>query len=194
MRAAMPCTACESGGPPAARERSSNTAIADSRPNERHRRRLRLAFGTRSSLIALPIMTVASGRILRTGASVGEPIVRRDPGSYTRRWHRFEVREDASPKGATTMVQGSHCSRSSDAARRTALAFVCVALLLPGSAALQAQQAPDAAAPAPEPAASLPAEQLDSLVAPIALYPDALLAQVLAASTYRSRSSSSSSG
>ena len=82
------------------------------------------------------------------------------------------------------MVQGSHRSRSSDAARRTALAFVCVALLLPGSAVLQAQQAPDAAAPAPEPAASLPAEQLDSLVAPIALYPDALLAQVLAASTY----------
>jgi uncharacterized protein DUF3300 len=33
-------------------------------------------------------------------------------------------------------------------------------------------------------AASIPAEQLDSLVAPIALYPDPLLAQVLAASTY----------
>jgi hypothetical protein len=33
-------------------------------------------------------------------------------------------------------------------------------------------------------AATIPAEQLDSLVAPIALYPDPLLAQVLAASTY----------
>jgi hypothetical protein len=32
--------------------------------------------------------------------------------------------------------------------------------------------------------ATLPADQLDSLVAPIALYPDPLLAQVLAASTY----------
>jgi hypothetical protein len=32
--------------------------------------------------------------------------------------------------------------------------------------------------------AALPAEQLDPLVAPVALYPDALLAQVLAASTY----------
>src|SRR5262245_65839541 len=32
--------------------------------------------------------------------------------------------------------------------------------------------------------AKIPAEQLDSLVAPIALYPDPLLAQVLAASTY----------
>jgi len=46
-----------------------------------------------------------------------------------------------------------------------------------------AQQPPPspAAAEAPTP---LPADQLDSLVAPIALYPDPLLAQVLAASTY----------
>src|SRR5579864_6760914 len=35
-----------------------------------------------------------------------------------------------------------------------------------------------------EPAATLPAAQLDSLVAPIALYPDQLLATTLAASTY----------
>ena len=43
------------------------------------------------------------------------------------------------------------------------------------------------AAPASPPnvqASKLPADQLDSLVAPIALYPDPLLAQVLAASTY----------
>src|SRR5215831_16256650 len=33
-------------------------------------------------------------------------------------------------------------------------------------------------------AAKIPPDQLDSLVAPIALYPDPLLAQVLAASTY----------
>ncbi len=38
---------------------------------------------------------------------------------------------------------------------------------------------PQDAAPAP-----IPASQIDSLVAPIALYPDALVAQVLAASTY----------
>ena len=31
---------------------------------------------------------------------------------------------------------------------------------------------------------AIPSEQLDSLVAPIALYPDPLLAQVLVASTY----------
>ena len=34
------------------------------------------------------------------------------------------------------------------------------------------------------PPAPIPASQIDSLVAPIALYPDALVAQVLAASTY----------
>jgi hypothetical protein len=35
-----------------------------------------------------------------------------------------------------------------------------------------------------QPAATIPADQLDSLVAPIALYPDPLLSQVLVASTY----------
>ena len=39
-------------------------------------------------------------------------------------------------------------------------------------------------APAEQPAAKIPNDQLDSLVAPIALYPDPLVAQVLAASTY----------
>ena len=42
-----------------------------------------------------------------------------------------------------------------------------------------------APAGATEPAAAkLPPEQLDSLVAPIALYPDSLLAQTLVAATY----------
>ncbi len=38
--------------------------------------------------------------------------------------------------------------------------------------------------PQDAPSAPIPASQIDSLVAPIALYPDALVAQVLAASTY----------
>jgi hypothetical protein len=64
----------------------------------------------------------------------------------------------------------------------------CACLLLPGEATLLAQTPPTAeaktaAAPA-EAAVKLPPEQLDSLVAPIALYPDPLLAQTLAASTY----------
>jgi hypothetical protein len=37
---------------------------------------------------------------------------------------------------------------------------------------------------AQETSAAIPQDQLDSLVAPIALYPDSLLAQTLAASTY----------
>ena len=65
-------------------------------------------------------------------------------------------------------------------------AAVCAALLIPSSvvsAALPHPQAP-AAATTTASAARIPNDQLDSLVAPIALYPDPLLAQVLAASTY----------
>lgn len=65
-------------------------------------------------------------------------------------------------------------------------ATVCSILLIPGAPSitattdLAAEQsgAPDEQAP------KIPNDQLDSLVAPIALYPDPLLAQVLAASTY----------
>ncbi len=65
-------------------------------------------------------------------------------------------------------------------------ALVCTALLVPGDVSLLAQQAspPAAAAPAADAPKPLPGEQLESLVAPIALYPDSLMAQVLAASTY----------
>src|SRR5262249_52768610 len=62
---------------------------------------------------------------------------------------------------------------------------VCSIVLLPGNTF--ADQAQSSAPPAPSQqsqSATIPAEQLDSLVAPIALYPDPLLAQVLAASTY----------
>src|SRR6476620_6651967 len=48
----------------------------------------------------------------------------------------------------------------------------------PGGDQQEAKQADD------EQAVKIPAEQLDALVAPIALYPDPLLAQTLAASTY----------
>jgi hypothetical protein len=62
-------------------------------------------------------------------------------------------------------------------------------LLAPGDAASLASQEQDAAASTKETNAAkqtekIPADQLDSLVAPIALYPDPLLAQTLAASTY----------
>jgi hypothetical protein len=61
-------------------------------------------------------------------------------------------------------------------------ALVCVALLVPGDITIMAQgPSPPTAAEAPKP---ISADELDSLIAPIALYPDPLLAQVLAASTY----------
>jgi len=67
------------------------------------------------------------------------------------------------------------------------LALACVGLTSPGHLpVLMAQQAQTQAPPqAEEQKPKLKtADQLDSLVAPIALYPDPLLAQVLAATTY----------
>jgi hypothetical protein len=82
-------------------------------------------------------------------------------------------------------------SRSRHWMRRGLLAIGCAALVVPCEGALLAQQqtktptpAPAAAAAAEPDAPKLPPEQLDSLVAPIALYPDKLLAQTLVASTY----------
>ncbi|MEO8592634.1 MAG: DUF3300 domain-containing protein [Candidatus Solibacter sp.] len=67
---------------------------------------------------------------------------------------------------------------------RSLVAMVCAMMLVPGDTlAYPPQQAP-ATAPSTAAQAKIPPEQLDSLVAPIALYPDPLLAQVLAASTY----------
>src|SRR3954453_4781972 len=65
-------------------------------------------------------------------------------------------------------------------ARHICVVVLCSALILPGGSLLFAH-AP--AIPFTE-AAAIPPEQLDALVAPIALYPDNLLAQVLVASTY----------
>jgi hypothetical protein len=64
------------------------------------------------------------------------------------------------------------------------VALLCALLLLPGDQATYAQSSPQQDAPVQQPAPKIPNDQLDSLVAPIALYPDPLLAQVLAASTY----------
>jgi len=74
-------------------------------------------------------------------------------------------------------------------------ALTCICCLLPGNlvAGQQTQTAPSTQGQSSVPntpsasqaaAVKIPAEQLDSLVAPIALYPDPLLAQTLVASTY----------
>jgi hypothetical protein len=80
---------------------------------------------------------------------------------------------------------------------QTLWAVVCISSLLhsdalaygaysqQSSAQSQTQGAAQTSAPSQnDQAAKIPPDQLDSLVAPIALYPDPLLAQVLAASTY----------
>src|SRR5258705_8626017 len=75
------------------------------------------------------------------------------------------------------------------------IAVICVVAIVPGDTlaelpSFQAQspstQAPSPAAPAKAqaPPTKMPPVELDSLVAPIPLYPDPLLAQTLAASTY----------
>src|ERR1700751_5756289 len=63
---------------------------------------------------------------------------------------------------------------------RSVVSVICIALLVAGEppALLARLTTPQEQAP------KIPNDQLDSLVAPIALYPDPLLAQVLAASTY----------
>src|SRR6516164_1887206 len=86
-------------------------------------------------------------------------------------------------------MKGSASPRSDSPRRflsqmvRSAVAVLCVALTALGNPALiigQTQQQAGTVEEAPK----IPNDQLDSLVAPIALYPDPLLAQVLAASTY----------
>jgi Protein of unknown function (DUF3300) len=61
------------------------------------------------------------------------------------------------------------------------VAVLCGLALAPGMTTVHAQQP---AAPPEQAAPKIPNDQLDALVAPIALYPDPLLSQVLVASTY----------
>lgn len=67
---------------------------------------------------------------------------------------------------------------------RQVLAVAVAAFTVGAYAPVRAQEAEPAAAAAPAPARMLSADQLDDLVAPIALYPDPLLTQILVASTY----------
>ena len=95
-------------------------------------------------------------------------------------------------EGSSVMKKKTPGSQLLQKATQTCLAILCSVLLIPGEGiwAAQAQQEPakpsqqPATGSAPQETTKLPADQLDSLVAPVALYPDPLLAQVLAASTY----------
>lgn len=67
---------------------------------------------------------------------------------------------------------------------RNLLAIICSLALVPGDTGLLAQSTTAGNAPATEEVSRVAPDQLDSLVAPIALYPDPLLSQTLVASTY----------
>lgn len=68
---------------------------------------------------------------------------------------------------------------------RSLIVLACTVALIPGDTVVWATpQAPPTTESSGKAPAKIPADQLDSLVAPIALYPDPLLAQTLAASTY----------
>src|ERR1700752_862237 len=73
------------------------------------------------------------------------------------------------------------------AAFRCLLVILCVIALIPGDTLAYMpppQQAASSTSTSQTQSAKIPPDQLDSLVAPIALYPDPLLAQIMAASTY----------
>lgn len=82
-------------------------------------------------------------------------------------------------------------SKVSTGIARRVIVIVCALLMLPGDSLLSAidqQPAASSASQNPpqsnQPDAKLSSQELDSLVAPIALYPDPLLSQTLVASTY----------
>ena len=77
---------------------------------------------------------------------------------------------------------------------RGAVAILCVVLLLPGDLVLYAQSSPQQDASQDQSAPKIPNDQLDSLVAPIALYPDPLLARFSLRPSILWRSFSSNSG
>src|SRR5438045_3806259 len=94
------------------------------------------------------------------------------------------------PRNACTIISAQICDRIS----ATFFAFVlfwlgpCVVFAQQTESPAPAQQAPSQVMTTTTneqpPAEKIPPDQLDSLVAPIALYSDPLLAQTLAASTY----------
>ena len=87
-------------------------------------------------------------------------------------------------KGSSIMKKIRPRSRFLRKVTQCCTAILCSVLLIPGEGFAAAQASQQAAASGQQEAGKLPPDQLDSLVAPVALYPDPMLAQVLAASTY----------
>src|SRR5947209_3743994 len=80
--------------------------------------------------------------------------------------------------------RGSMTSKTRGATVRSLVATLCTLVLLPGDTLAYISSRSQTAASSTKQPSKIPSEQLDSLVAPIALYPDPMLAQALAASTY----------
>jgi hypothetical protein len=91
--------------------------------------------------------------------------------------------QEAIHKGGRMQLQVSH-SGLFDRVIRNVVALICAVVLIPGDLSLLTPALTMAQDKQDNAEAKIPADQLDSLVAPIALYPDQLLSQVLVASTY----------
>jgi hypothetical protein len=85
---------------------------------------------------------------------------------------------------STEMTQPVLQSKSARKPVGSYIAILCALLIAPGDRMVYAQQARPVSSGSEQTAEKLPPEQLDSLVAPIALYPDQMLSQTLVASTY----------
>lgn len=98
-------------------------------------------------------------------------------------WSVFDKRSTEAENLGGRM-EGSYKPKQCGSTLRCFLAFLCIMVLAPGDT-LAYPWPPSAQASSPvSQSGKISPEQLDSLVAPIALYPDPLLAQTLAASTY----------
>src|SRR6201993_122343 len=101
----------------------------------------------------------------------------------TRQSDRITPFSAAGTEGKSTMKFRRSPSALYQLGIQSLVAFLCCLLVVP-DAAFGASMPTQEAAPADQAAAKIPPDQLDTLVAPIALYPDALLSQTLMASTY----------
>src|SRR5215831_19572435 len=93
--------------------------------------------------------------------------------------------EEPNTKENKKEVEGDEMPDFTRGYRHRLVAVICSMLVIPGEpSAARPVFASQQSGGSEEQAPKIPNDQLDSLVAPIALYPDPLLAQVLAASTY----------
>src|SRR5206468_7801070 len=98
----------------------------------------------------------------------------------TERLHEREMKEESQTVRRLETIMNVLLRRGGHQRVRRVIGIVCAILLAPYNAIVTAQQAQQPA----EESVKIPADQLDALVAPIALYPDPLLSQTLVASTY----------